>query len=554
MGSNRFSRLLKIITGTYAGAGEELLQLEGRFECSVHFCMLVWRHFVRNRCLIRASALAYTTLLALIPLLAVIISISSSLLKNQDEDKFYQAIASIMPPAATMPASAHAHSAESGTTNSVVLEISTNAIVAATINEPSADVQINTQKDLARWLHNLVQRTQNGAVGVTGMIVFVSIAILMLSRIEETFNDIWGVTSGRNWLTRIVLYWAAVTLGPVLILVAISLAGSSHFLAAKEYFHQMPVVGNILFGLLPLILLWFTFTLIYQVVPNTRVRFSAAFIGGVVAGTAWHLNNLFGFLYVSRVVTNSQMYGKLSLVPIFMLGLYFSWAILLFGAQVAYTFQNRAAYLQDKLADTVNQRGREFVAFRIMTLLGQRFQNGLCPATVIQISTELAVPSRLTHHVLRILGNARLVTEVGGGDEAAYVPARPLETINAHHILMALRCGSGCELPLSEAPELAGIYGEFARIEAAERVASEKISMLALVHHTPLPAALTAPEKPILDLPPMQEIRVPEVTATPESKPAAEMADPKVEAEAVPPEKATARREAARPEEQDFPL
>jgi membrane protein len=563
MGSNRFSRLVKIITGTYAGAGEELLQLEGRFECFVHFCMLVWRHFVRNRCLIRASALAYTSLLALIPLLAVIISISSSLLKNQDEDKFYQAIASIMPPAASVPGRTHARSAETEVTNSVVSEtvtnmdgeILTNAITAATTtNEPSADEEINTQKDLARWLHNLVQRTQNGAVGVTGMIVFVSIAILMLSRIEETFNDIWGVSSGRNWLTRIVLYWAAITLGPVLILIAISLAGSAHFQAAKDYFHQMPVFGNILFGLLPLVLLWFTFTLIYQIVPNTRVRFSAAFIGGVVAGTAWHLNNLFGFLYVSRVVTNSQMYGKLGLVPIFMLGLYFSWAILLFGAQVAYTFQNRAAYLQDKLADTVNQRGREFVAFRIMTLLGQRFQNGLCPATVIQLSTELAVPSRLTQHVLRTLGNARLVTEVGGGDEAAYVPARPLETINAHHILMALRCGAGCELPLSEAPELAGIYGEFARIEAAERMAAEKISMLALVHHAPPPVVLVTPEKPILDLPPLQEIRVPEVMATPEPEPAPEIVEPTVQTPAAPPETTITRREAARPEEQDFPL
>lgn len=564
MGSKRFSRLVKIITNTYAGAGEELLHLEGRFECSVHFCMLVWRHFVRNRCLIRASALAYTTLLALIPLLAVIISISSSLLKNQNEDTFYQAIASIMPPAATMPASGHRHFETDGMTNSVAQEISTNlngeiltnvvALAATTTNEPAAEEQINTQKDLARWLHSLVQRTQNGAVGVTGMIVFVSIAILMLSRIEETFNDIWGVTRGRNWLTRIVLYWAAITLGPVLMLIAISLAGSAHFQSAKNYFHQMPVFGNFLFGLLPLVLLWFTFTLIYEMVPNTRVRFSAAFLGGVVAGTAWHLNNVFGFLYVSRVVTNSQMYGKLSLVPIFMLGLYFSWAILLFGAQVAYTFQNRAAYLQDKVADNVNQRGREFVALRLMTLLGQRFQNGLCPATVIQLSIELGVPSRLTLQILRTLGSARLVAEVGGGDEACYVPARPLEAINAHQILMALRAGSGSELPSNEAPALADIYGEFARIEAAERVAAEKISVLALVQRAPAAAALEAPKASLLHLPAMQEIRVPEVMATPESDECVEIAAQKTAMTEAVPEKAETRREAALPEERDFPL
>lgn len=566
MGSSRFSRLVKIITGTYAGVGEELLQLEGHVERTVHFWMLAWRHYVRNRCLIRASALAYTTLLALIPLLVVIISISSSLLQNQDEDKFYQAIASIMPPAATAPVPARARDGETVTTNSAVPEISTNtntddetltnAMAATATNAPSAGAQINTQKELAHWLHNLVQRTKNGAVGVTGMIVFVFIAITMLSRIEETFNDIWGVTRGRNWLTRVVLYWAAITLGPVLLLIAISLTGSAHFVAVKEYFHHMPVFGKFIFGFLPLVVLWFTFTLIYQIVPNTRVRFSAAFVGGVVAGTAWHLNNVFGFLYVSRVVTNSQMYGKLSLVPIFMLGLYFSWAILLFGAQVAYTFQNRVAYLQDKLADTVNQRGREFVALRIMTLVGQRFQNGLCPATVIQLSTELAVPSRLTQHILRILGGARLVTEVGGG-EAAYVPARPLETINAHHILVALRCGAGCELPVNEAPALAEIYGEFARIEEAERVASEKISLLSLVQRAPPPVAVTVPEpvapaEPVMALPPIQEIRVPEGMTAP--APEMESAEKKAETPQVVPEKTAARREAVLPEEHDFPL
>ena len=86
MASNRFSRLLKIFTGTSSGEDGELLQLDGRLERTVHFWTLVVRHFVRNRCLVRASSLAYTTLLALIPLLAVILSVSTSLLKIVDEE------------------------------------------------------------------------------------------------------------------------------------------------------------------------------------------------------------------------------------------------------------------------------------------------------------------------------------------------------------------------------------------------------------------------------------------------------------------------------------
>ncbi len=231
----------------------------------------------------------------------------------------------------------------------------------------------------------------------------------------------------------------------------------------------------------------------YMLIPNTRVKFSAAFFGGLVAGTLWHLNNVFAFLYISRVVTNSEIYGKLGLVPVFMLGLYFSWAILLFGAQVAYACQNRAAYLQDRIAENVNQRGREFVALRIMTLIGQRFQNGLPPVRVIELSTELSIPSRLTHRVLQTLSDAHLVTQAAC-EGNAYVPARPLDTITAHHILRALRAGAGKELLPDDTSELAGIYGDFACIEAAERAAAEKISVLTLVRHLPAPLTLLPPQ------------------------------------------------------------
>jgi membrane protein len=205
------------------------------------------------------------------------------------------------------------------------------------------------------------------------------------------------------------------------------------------------------------------------------------------------LNNYFGFLYVSRFVTNSKIYGGLGLVPVFMIGIYFSWVILLFGAQIAYAYQNRAAYLQDRLADNINQRGREFVALRLMTCLGQRFQNGLRPATVFQLSTELGIPSRLSQSVLRTLAHKQLVTEVAG-TEAAFAPARPLDSINAYDILLALRTGTGQELPLREEATLTEIYGEFARIEQAERETASTISLLALANRVPSSAALEAPK------------------------------------------------------------
>jgi membrane protein len=111
-------------------------------------------------------------------------------------------------------------------------------------------------------------------------------------------------------------------------------------------------------------------------------------------------------------VTNSLIYGSLGLVPVFMAGLYLSWVILLFGVQVSYAFQNRQAYLQEKFAENVNQRGREFIALRLMTCLGLRYQNGQSPATAPQIAFELGISTGLAEQILQPLIAARLIAEV----------------------------------------------------------------------------------------------------------------------------------------------
>jgi membrane protein len=562
MANKRFSRLVQILSGAADDAENGIFMLEGRLESFVHFWTLVVRQFIRNRCLVRASALSYSTLIALIPLLAVALSVTSSLLKNQGEEQFQHAVeklvASVTPPATlgTNLVTVNSNLVTPAATNRAAME--TNA-VAGVVNAPGTGVvNSDAQKEMASQIWRFVQNTRSGTLGATGMVLLIFVAIGLLSRIEETFNDIWGVTRGRSWLHQIQLYSTTIMLGPLLLATALGLAGGAQFQSAKDYIAQTPVIGKFVFDLLPLLVLWLAFTFFYQLVPNTRVKFSAALIGGATAGTLWLLNNLFGFLYVSRVVVNSKIYGSLGLVPVFMIGLYFSWLILLFGAQIAYAFQNRAAYLQDRLADNVNQRGREFVALRLMTCLGQRFQNGRRPATIFQLSTDLGIPSRLTQSVLRVLAHQQLVTEVAG-PEAAFVPARPLETINAYDILLALRTGTGQELPLREDPALAEIYGEFARIEQAERAAASTVSLLALTHRIAPPAVLPATT-------PVQVEKVIAPAALPaESEPVAattvamptEATSPAPEKIAVRPPSAPPeppRRPVAMPSENDFPL
>jgi membrane protein len=587
MASKRFSRLIKILSGASANADDEIFLLEGRLERFVHFWVLVTRQFVKQRCLVRASALSYSTLIALIPLLAVALSVTSSLLKNQGEEQFQHAIEK-MTSALVPPATIGTNATTSDTQPLLIVsnhpepegdrfgtnEASTNLLVGSHAPTNAGVVPVSAQKELARQIWQFVQKTRSGALGATGVVLLIFVAVSLISRIEETFNDIWGVTRGRHRLTQIQLYSTAIMLGPLLLITALGLAGGSQFHTVKDYIAQTPVVGKFVFQILPLLVLWLAFAFVYQLLPNTKVKFSAALVGGAVAGTLWHLNNVFGYLFVSRVLSNNAIYGSLYLLPVLMVGLYFSWVILLFGAQIAYAYQNRAAYLQDRLADNVNQRGREFVALRIMTCLGQRFKNSLPPLTVFQLSTELGVPSRLVQSVLRILTQNHLVTETAGA-EAAFVPARPLETINAYDILLALRTGNGQELPLREEAALAEIYGEFARIERAERAAASSISLLALANRMPM-VSLVEPE-PIRAKKQMTEVAsarpdnaifservpgaekievkpvaVPEKVLQPEPTQAA---DEKSAAPKTAPMEAAVRREVVMPEEnREFPL
>jgi membrane protein len=270
-------------------------------------------------------------------------------------------------------------------------------------------------------------------------------------------------------------------MGPALMIGALGMANGPNFQRTKDILGVIPFLEPLISTYLPLVIVCFTLAMFYKAVPNTRVDFSAALVGGTLAGLAWHGYNHLGFLVARNLVTTNAIYGGLAIIPLLMGGLYVVWLTILFGAQVAYAFQNRAAYLQDKLAENVNQRGREFVALRLMTCIGQRFHRGDRPVTIREISSELGIPSRLVQQVLQTLLAARLVVEIGGV-ETGYSPARPLEAITCHHVLLAMRATHGQEPATRDEPVRVEVLGEFARIQAAEREAASAVTMLALVN------------------------------------------------------------------------
>jgi membrane protein len=475
-----------------------------------HFWLMVVKSFSRNRGPIRAAALTYTTLLALIPMVAVALSVSTSILRQEGRDRQVQTrvsefidklVENITPP--TAPAT----NAPSGTVpadeSKAPLSNGTNGTAASA---PADDTRyVAARQQVADTINGFIKKTNSRTVGSVGMVLLIFTAISMLRGIEATFNDIWGVEKGRGWLHSIVQYWAVITLAPVLALVALGLANKPHLQFTQTLLDDLPsfLVGvtahslAVLSGIVPILFLSGSFALFYMYIPHTRVHWQAAVIGGLVGGLLWHLNNVISVLYVSRWVTNSKIYGSLAAIPVIMVGLYFSWLILLFGAQVAYGWQNRRSYIQDKQAENINQRGREFIALRLMECVGQRFLRGERPATVPEMADALVVPGRLVQQIMQTLLTAGLLVEVAG-QETAYSPARALESINCHHILLALRAGQGEELATRDDPARAEVFGEFEKILEAERKAASGVTVLAMVNRTEKLTALAGRRTEVL--------------------------------------------------------
>jgi membrane protein len=499
------------------------------FKKFVHFWVLVGKSFVANRCPVRASALAYTTLLALIPLLAVGLGVSTTLLNSSRErtsELIGNLIDQVAPQLGMLPASeqgkgdertellarvrqsleAIAHSnerekaaligklAEEARDNRSHAVERVQALLPAFAQgsdkqraEYANELVDEWRPDLAdprrriiKQIQEFIANVHSGALGLTGTVALFFVAIGLLSTIEATFNDIWGVQRGRNWFVRVIHYWAAITLGPLVIILVMGLAIGSQFQAVQHLIRGTPVIGNLLFKLIPFFALCGSFMLLYQLMPNTKVHWKAALVGGLVAGALWIANGNFNALFASRVVSASKIYGSLSAIPIFLFGIYLSWTILLFGAQVAYAYQNRRAYLQEKQAESVNQRGREFIALRMMTLIGQKFHCGEKPPTTNEIGESLSVSSRLIGEVIQPLLQTKLAVEVAT-PEVAYCPARPLETISYEDIIRSLRAGQGQEPATREEPMRELVRGALDEIQQAEQRVARAVTLQGMV-------------------------------------------------------------------------
>lgn len=411
-----------------------------RFSRVARFWVMVGQAFVRNRCPVRATALAYSSLLAFVPLLAVVIGISTSLLKK-DADKIGTWI--------------------------------TDAVFRVAPQLKSSEEFGLKLSNLTSEINAMISNVHSGALGTTGVIALLTMILFMLARVEETLNDIWGVMRGRSWYSRLVNYWAAISLGPIIMFTAIGFTATLRLPQTEAWLGSQGVLGPFLVGLVQVPVLGAACALFYGLMPNTKVQWKAAAVGGLTAGFLWYLNNTLSSQFVSQVTRDKAIYGPVAVIPVFMVGLYFFWMLLLFGAQTAYTFQNRRSYLAMRQVNRVHQDGRELVAVRIMVAVAEAFLAGRAAPSIAALADRLEVPGQLISQITGTLLKTKLLVEVSQG-ETGYFPSRPPESMKVADVLHAMRRGVGSRMPTRRDGGRESVERELTAVAVAEETAGAR--------------------------------------------------------------------------------
>ncbi len=321
------------------------------------------------------------------------------------------------------------------------------------------NLAVGARASIEPYLGRFMRNAHATSAGIVGGAFLVVSAVSLFSYVERTVNDIWAVRKLRPLPYRILIYWAGLTLGPVLLATSIALGHAVGTMLPTA------VVGQVLARLAAILLSCVLFTALYLFVPSTRVRLYAAATGGVVAGIAWELAKMLYTFAVARFFRYHAVYGSVAAVPIFLLWMFVSWTLVLFGARVSFVVQHARVLLRGHAA-TSTPLGRELLAARALLEVALAYRDGAPPPDPGEVAVRLETFGEPVREVLGALRLKQIVAEVSGG---GLVPARPLETITLGDVRRAISGDPPAPTGTSSEAVVSGILSD------AERAAAEAL-------------------------------------------------------------------------------
>jgi membrane protein len=332
--------------------------------------------------------------------------------------------------------------------------------ISARVNEfLFENLAVGARATIEPYLTRFVQNAHLTSAGLVGGALLAWSAVSLFSNVDGAVNQIWAIRRRRSVKEQAVIYWVGLTLGPLLLAASV-MAGH----AARDFLAGTGVA--VLARVASAVLTCFAFGVLYLIIPNTKVSVRAAALGGLVAGVGWEVAKWAYTYAVARIFRYQVVYGSVAAVPIFLLWLYLSWAILLFGARISYLVQYASVLIQGA-PHPGSKTGREILAGRVMLAIARAFDAGTGDAPDGgELATQLALDAEDAGEAVAVLRQGGLVVAVADG---GLVPARPLERITLEDVRRAIE---GAEAAERRGGGLVGDLVAGAEDEAAARLAA----------------------------------------------------------------------------------
>ena len=333
-----------------------------------------------------AAALTYSTLLAIVPILAVVFAIARGFGYNKYIEEWFRDSFSSQPQAA---------------------------------------------ETIIGFVNSYLIHTKSGIFLGIGLIFMLFTVIMLISNIEQTFNHIWQAKKPRSVFRTITDYTSMILLAPIVIVITSGI--SIFFVTIFKQIEDTLLIGTImqlLLRLMPYILMSGVFIALYVFMPNTKVKLSCAIAPGILAGVAMQGLQLFYIHSQIWVSSYNAIYGSFAALPLFMLWIQISWLICLFGAELCYTSQNMEDFAFKAKTEDLSHRHKTLLCIILMSHICKRFANGDKPFSALELKLRTDIPIRIVNELLYELTQINVITEITSGDKGETCTYQPAECLS----------------------------------------------------------------------------------------------------------------------------
>ncbi len=383
--------------------------------------IITLRRFDEDKCFLRASSLTFYTLLSIVPVAAMLFGVAKGF---GFERMFRKELLEGCP----------------------------------------GEAQQEVMTKVIEFAESMLEATKGGLIAGIGLIVLFWSVIKVLGYIETSLNDIWEIKENRTWGRKFSDYLAVMVISPLLIIVSSS---ATVFITSQitQLTNQIKLLGMISpliflsFKLIPYVLIWILFSVIYILMPNTKVNLKAGIVSGIIAGTIFQIVQ---WAYISFQVGTAKynaIYGSFAALPLFLFWVQISWWVVLLGAELSFAIQNVGTYEYKLDSSKISHTFKKLLTLRVAHLLIGNFARCETPLTDSQISMRLEMPIRLLHQILHDLVESGLFIETRTKDDSTfgYQPACDIKKLTISSIVEAIEHHGTEGIPIAQTEELTAL-------------------------------------------------------------------------------------------------